>query len=68
MGLDMRAAMKALRQKRKCYVSEADFQLELAWVLKDMYPDALVRCEYVPEFNTNMHISSSRMENGIRSS
>ena len=64
MGLDMRAAMKALRQKRKCYVSEADFQLELAWVLKDMYPDALVRCEYVPEFNTNVHMDILVIKDG----
>ncbi len=56
MIIDIEQAIETLKAKRKCFVSEADFQLELAWILKDMYPSALVRCEYVPEFDYTMHI------------
>ena len=45
-----------LSKKRKIYVSEADLQLEMAWVIKEEYPDAKIRLEYCPEFNTKMHI------------
>lgn len=56
MSLDITSAINTLKQKRNCFVSEADFQLELVYILKDMYPESKVRCEYVPEFNGNMHI------------
>lgn len=47
MGIDINAAIKALQNKRNVFCSEADFQLELAWVLKDMYKDKYdVRLEY----------------------
>lgn len=45
-----------LRAKRKIFVSEADLQLELAWIIKDEYPSAKVRLEYCPAFDLNMHI------------
>ena len=56
MKIDIDNAIALLKNKRKCFVSEADFQLELAWLLKDLYPTAQVRCEYVPEFAPSMHI------------
>ena len=48
--------IKDLSNKRKLFVSEADFQLELAWLIKEQYPDAKVRLEYCPQFNPSMHI------------
>ena len=33
-----------------------DLQLEMAWIIKDEYPNAKVRLEYCPYFNPNMHI------------
>lgn len=45
-----------LKEKRKLFVSEADFQLELAWIIKEEYPNAKVRLEYSPSFEPNMHI------------
>jgi len=40
--------MSKLKEKRKIFVSEADFQLEMAWIIKEEYPDAKVRLEYCP--------------------
>lgn len=54
--LDIRGCLDELKEKRKIFVSEADFQLELAWIIKDKYPSAKVRCEYTPSFDPNMHI------------
>ena len=45
-----------LKEKRKIFVSEADFQLEMAWVIKEEYPNSKVRLEYCPSFDLNMHI------------
>lgn len=45
-----------LKEKRSIFVSEADLQLEMAWIIKDEYPNAKVRLEYCPSFNPNMHI------------
>ena len=48
--------LKELSIKRKIFVSEADFQLELAWMIRSIYPHAIVRLEYCPQFDTDMHI------------
>ena len=53
---DINLAMGKLKSKREIFVSEADFQLELAWIIKEQYPGALVRLEYCPYFNPSMHI------------
>lgn len=53
---NIRQVIKTLKQKRKVFTSEADLQLELAWVIKELYPHAIVRREYCPDFNLNMHI------------
>lgn len=45
-----------LSKRRKLFVSESDFQLELAWMIKESYPNAIVRLEYCPQFDTDMHI------------
>lgn len=54
--IDIKLIINQLREKRQVFVSEADFQLELAWLIKTIYPEATVRLEYCPEFNPNIHI------------
>lgn len=56
MSIDMEKIIKTLQGKRQIFCSEADFQLEMAWVIKEMYRDAKVRLEYVPTFNDKMRI------------
>ena len=56
IDFDMDLIVNKLKQKRKIFVSEADFQLELAWVIKENYPNAKIRLEYPPSFDLNMHI------------
>lgn len=56
MSFDISKIIKKLQLKRKIFVSEADFQLEMAWVIKEEYPTATVRLEYCPVFDLNMHI------------
>lgn len=34
---DINLVMKKLKSKREIFVSEADFQLELAWIIKEQY-------------------------------
>ena len=45
-----------IKERRDVFTSEADFQLEIGWAIKEKYPEAEVRMEYCPEFNGNMHI------------
>lgn len=54
--LDMGLIVDKLKDRRKIFVSEADFQLELAWTIKENYPNAKIRLEYCPTFDFNMHI------------
>lgn len=57
MSIDMEKIIEKLQGKRQIFCSEADFQLEMAWVIKEMYRDAKVRLEYVLTFNDKkMHI------------
>lgn len=53
---DIYRVIDKLKIKRPIFVSEADFQLELAWVIKEEYPKAKIRLEYCPQFDLNMHI------------
>lgn len=53
---DINLVIEKLKTKREIFVSEADFQLELAWIIKEQYPDAFVRLEYRPYFNPSIHI------------
>lgn len=45
-----------LKEKRKIFVSERDMQLEMALIIKEIYPNAKLRLEYCPSFDLNMHI------------
>ena len=56
MSIDMEKIIEKLQGKRQIFCSEADFQLEMAWVIKEMYHNAEVRLEYVPTFDDKMHI------------
>jgi len=53
---DIYKVIEKLKNKRQIFTSEADFQLELAWVIKEEYPNAKVRLEYCPQFDMKMHI------------
>ncbi len=54
--IDINTVIEKLKSRRSIFVSEADFQLELAWTIKELYPAAKVRMEYCPPFDANMHI------------
>lgn len=55
-NFDIERILTKLRSKRKIFVSEADFQLEMAWIIKEEYPNTKVRLEYCPSFDSKMHI------------
>lgn len=57
-------AIAELQRRRKIFVSEADFQLELAWIIKEQYPEARVRLEYCSEFAPNVHLDILVIING----
>jgi len=56
MLFNIESSIQELSKKRKLFTSEADLQLELGWIIKEMYPSAKVRMEYCPEFKPDMHI------------
>jgi len=56
MEFNINRVIGKLSERRKIFVSEADFQLELAWTIKEEYPEAKIRLEYCPQFNMKMHI------------
>ncbi len=53
---DINKIIEKLKIRRPIFVSEADFQLEIAWIIREAYPNAKVKLEYCPQFNMNMHI------------
>ena len=55
-NFDLGLCMSSLKQKRKIFHSEADFQFALAWEIQLIYPDANIRLEYCPNEAPNMHI------------
>ena len=62
--IDINFVLSKLKEKRTIFTSEADFQLELAWIIKTEYPHAEIRLEYCPTFNSNMHIDILVIING----
>ena len=40
--IDIKYVLSKLSKTRQIFVSEADFQLELAWVIKTIYPNAII--------------------------
>lgn len=63
--LDIYKALDVLRCRRTIFTSEADFQLEFAWVIKELYNDVKVRLEYSPTFDTTMHIDILVIDDGM---
>ena len=56
-SFDIEKVIKNLSSKRKFFYSESDFQLALAWVIKEIYKDSIdIRMEYCPAFDSSMHI------------
>ncbi len=53
---DINLILLKLKERRKLFVSETDLQIELGFVIKELYPTFKVRAEYSPTFNSNMHI------------
>jgi hypothetical protein len=43
--IDVKHVLRALSVRRPIFHSEADFQHELAWTIRELYPDARVRME-----------------------
>lgn len=54
--IDISLVLEKLKSRRAVFNSEADFQLEFGWLLKELYPDYFIRMEYCPKANRNMHI------------
>lgn len=52
---DINVILEKLK-KRRIFTSEADLQLEMAWIIKELYSNAIVRLEYCPNFNSKIHI------------
>ncbi|KAF0194460.1 MAG: hypothetical protein FD169_1781 [Bacillota bacterium] len=54
--MDLQIPLFRLKNKRKVFHSEADFQFALAWELQLQYPDALVRLEYPPPHDPTKYV------------
>ena len=55
--MDINKILNNLSNKRKIFVSEADFKFALAWEIKSEIPEAKVRLEYCPvDIDSSMHI------------
>lgn len=58
-------SLEALKVKRKLFSSEADFQLALAWTIKEQFPHVAIRLEWIPvNFKPGMYIDIVVFENG----
>ena len=56
MEFDIYNIIEKLKEKRKSFVSEADFQFSLAWEIQTLYPDAKILLEYPLDFDKSMHL------------
>ena len=56
LTLDIHEIIRQLSIWRPIFHSEADFQFSLAWMIKEQYPNCDIRLEFVPDFNTNLHL------------
>ncbi len=50
MAIDMKAVMDKLQ--KRIFTTETDFQLALAMEIERMYPEAEVRCEFPPNYES----------------
>lgn len=56
MKFDICEVIENLKRKRNIFYSEADFQFAIAWVIKELYPNAKIRLEYNPSKYLNIRI------------
>ncbi|MDH6604256.1 hypothetical protein OKW23_001415 [Bacilli bacterium PM5-9] len=56
MIIDINKTINLLANERKIFHSEADFQFSFAWKIKEVYPKANIRLEYINNDIKNMHI------------
>ncbi|GHU76691.1 hypothetical protein FACS189461_4560 [Spirochaetia bacterium] len=54
--MDFEKVFANLRNQRKVFCSEKDFQFALAWEIQQFYTKATVRLEYCPSPGKNIHI------------
>ena len=54
--MDIELIINKLKNKRKIFNSESDFQFSLAWEIKEYYKNADIRLEYCPDFEQNIRI------------
>lgn len=55
--IDIEKSLQCLLEEGRVFVSEADFQFAFAWKIKELYPGADIRLEYIPWlYDRNMHI------------
>lgn len=64
MDFKFEPVIEELKKRRKIFVSEADLQLEIALIIRDIYPKAKVRLEFHPVFDPNIHIDILVVLNG----
>jgi len=63
---DLQQCIDSLKNKRRVFHSEADFQFALAWEIKLAYPEAEVRLEYCPKLAPKMHLDLIVNRDGLR--
>jgi hypothetical protein len=63
--LDIEQALNSLFSEKRIFCAEADFQFALAWKIQELYPDSVVRLEYIPwRFDRAMHLDIAVFLNG----
>ena len=55
-NMDIIFILNKLKDKRKIFNSESDFQFSLAWEIKEFYKNADIRLEYCYDFRKNIRI------------
>ncbi|MBP0990234.1 MAG: hypothetical protein J5874_03545 [Oscillospiraceae bacterium] len=63
MSIDIENILTELKKRRAIFVSEADFQFSIAWIIQEQYPKFNIRLEYCPDFDRTMHIDILIIDN-----
>lgn len=58
---NIHTVLKELKKRRKYFSSEADFQLAVAMQIEKIYGDNSVICKYVPDYESKVENSGSRI-------
>lgn len=63
--INIENSLRSLFDEGRIFVSEADFQFAYAWKIKELYPNASMRLEYIPwQYDKNIHIDIAVFING----